>query len=490
MPNSRAVDHSSSDSQLFSVVDRSSMGPVATRDGSVVFLQEIVRQEIGSNRFQRTAQTVWMGDGLRFVLHLYVCNGNHSPIYGCDRTILVSKCNRCSTYDHPPNCSRGYIDVREGVQIESEMTRSQEIVDEDLSAICKDLQQEMVEFSGKKVLIVGGAGFLGYYLVQALVKWNRKRGSLQKIDLIVYDNFIRGVPSWLRSLDSDGHLKCKVHDITNPVPEDTGMVDFIVHAASIASPTFYRKRPIETMDANVQGLRNLLDYSLNLRSRGHEITGFLFFSTSEIYGDPDPSNIPTNEEYRGNVACVGPRACYDESKRFGETLCYNFAREENLPIKTVRPFNNYGPGLKITDRRVIPDFVRDILAGRDITILSDGSPTRTFCYITDAVTGYLKALVRGRVGEVYNIGTSNPEVSIREIAELLVELAGKEIGYQGQAIFGKSSDSNYLVDNPNRRCPDIGKAARELNFVPKMELKEGMRRSLMWYVENQEGEEL
>ena len=132
--------------------------------------------------------------------------------------------------------------------------------------------------------------------------------------------------------------------------------------------------------------------------RGRPIRGFLFFSSSEIYGDPTPDAIPTPETYRGLVSCTGPRACYDESKRYGETLCVIFAQVHGLPIRMARPFNNYGPGMKITDGRVIADFARDILDGEDITLLSDGSPTRTFCYVADAVSGYYKILVRGRRG--------------------------------------------------------------------------------------------
>ena len=145
------------------------------------------------------------------------------------------------------------------------------------------------------------------------------------------------------------------------------------------------------MDANINGLRSLLDWSLRRSaSAARPVEGFLFFSSSEIYGDPTPENIPTPETYRGNVSCTGPRACYDESKRYGETLCVNFAHQYGLPVQIARPFNNYGPGLKITDRRVIPDFARDILDGRDIVMLSDGSATRTFCYVADAVDGLLQ----------------------------------------------------------------------------------------------------
>jgi UDP-glucuronate decarboxylase len=243
------------------------------------------------------------------------------------------------------------------------------------------------------------------------------------------------------------------------------------------------------MDANVNGLRSLLDYCVERKRVGTPVSGFLFFSTSEIYGDPDPSNIPTAESYRGNVSCTGPRACYDESKRYGETLCVNFARTHGLPIRIARPFNNYGPGLKITDRRVIPDFARDVFAGRDIVMFSDGTPTRTYCYVADAIVGYYKVLMRGGDGEPYNIGTEAPEISIRELAERVVALSRELLGYRGRLIRRTSSDPDYLSDNPNRRCPRIDKARTETGYEPTMPLDEGLRRTLLWYRDNQKAED-
>ena len=197
--------------------------------------------------------------------------------------------------------------------------------------------------------------------------------------MTVYDNYIRGIPRWLTDLGGRPHFTLDSRTISrNRLPRDIDDFQFVIHAASIASPTFYRKYPIETMDANVNGLRALLEYARRQQQRGLPVEGFLFFSTSEIYGDPTPEDIPTPETYRGNVSCTGPRACYDESKRYGETLCVNFAQQYALPIKIARPFNNYGPGLKITDRRVLPDFARDIFAGRDIVLLSNGSPSGHF----------------------------------------------------------------------------------------------------------------
>ncbi len=337
---------------------------------------------------------------------------------------------------------------------------------------------------GKRLFISGCAGFLGHYLVRSVLHWNAARRAGQPIDVVACDNYIRGVPEWLRGLAQNESLTLLQHNITQPLPAEIGHFDYIVHAASIASPTFYRKYPIETMDANVHGLRLLLDRCRRQQESGHPISGFLFFSTSEIYGDPTPDQIPTPETYRGNVSCTGPRACYDESKRFGETLCVNFAQQFGLRITIARPFNNYGPGLNINDRRVLPDFARDLLADKDLVILSDGSPTRTFCYVADAIVGYYKVLVRGRSGEAYNIGSDSPEISITQLAELLARIGRDRFGYTGKVVRRVSAEKDYLVDNPQRRCPVIEKARRELGFQPRIELEEGLRRTLEWYQEH------
>jgi dTDP-glucose 4,6-dehydratase/UDP-glucuronate decarboxylase len=266
------------------------------------------------------------------------------------------------------------------------------------------------------------------------------------------------------------------HDISKGLPDSEEKFEFIVHAASIASPAFYRMFPLETMDANVYGLRTLLEYS-----RKSRISGLLFFSSSEVYGDPLPGHIPTPESYWGNVSFTGPRACYDEAKRFGETLCVNFARELDLPIKIVRPFNNYGPGMKITDRRVIADFCKSVLEGHDIEMFSDGSPTRTFCYVADAMIGYFNVLIRGKDGEAYNIGADQPEVSIANLAERIARIGRDLFDYNGRVIHQTSLEKDYLTDNPSRRCPSLAKARAEVGYRPRISLDDGLRRSLIWY---------
>jgi nucleoside-diphosphate-sugar epimerase len=358
-----------------------------------------------------------------------------------------------------------------------------DVRDRDLAYICTQARDAFLQLAGKRLLITGGAGFLGYYLVQTALHWNATEGSSNPIFVTVYDNYVRGVPAWLADLKGNRHLDLVRHDIRGPMPDGAGPFEYVVHAAGIASPIYYRRYPIQTMDANINGLRTLLAHSLD-HAEATSLQGFLFFSSSEIYGDPTPENIPTPETYRGNVSCTGPRACYDESKRYGETLCVNFAGQYGLPVKIARPFNNYGPGLKITDGRALPDLCRDVLHHRDVVLHSDGSPTRTFCYSADAVSGYIKALVHGDAGEAYNIGVERPEIAMRDLATMIVDTARDLFGYRGKVVHRPHQDADYLVDNPNRRCPVIDKARSHLGYSPQVSLADGIRRSLIWYRDN------
>lgn len=364
-----------------------------------------------------------------------------------------------------------------------------DLLNEDLSHICGNLKEEFAKMAGKRLLITGGAGFLGYYLVQAALHFNQHEGRSQPIDITVWDSFIRGAPVWLSTLEGTSHLTVDARDLIQPLPSPMPDFQWIIHAAGIASPPFYRKYPLKTIDANINGIRNLLDYSVVQADRGKPVEGFLFYSSSEIYGDPTAEWIPTPEHFRGLVSCTGPRACYDESKRFGETLCVVFAQQHGVPTKIARPFNNYGPGLKISDKRVIPDFVRDIFAGRDIVMYSDGKPTRTFCYSADSVAGYYKVLVKGRAGEPYNIGTERPEISMTALAEKIIANGRELFGYRGKLVHRPNPEADYLVDNPNRRCPDISKSRTELGYDPTILVDAGLRRAMNWYHHNREAED-
>ena len=326
---------------------------------------------------------------------------------------------------------------------------------------------------GKRLLLTGAAGFLGFNFLHFFSFLNSRRGNARPLEVVAADNFLRGRPRWISELtEADPHIELRPFDITKPWPEGEERFDFIIHGATIASPKFYRMYPLETIDANVLGLRSMLDMA---RKWGSE--SMLFFSSSEIYGDPPPDEIPTKESFRGNVASIGPRACYDESKRLGETLCYIYAEKYRVPVKIVRPFNNYGPGLRLADGRVLPDFSQDVINGSDIVLYSDGSPTRTFCYAADALMGYLLVLFSSHQGEPFNIGSDECEISMKDLAQTLLT-----VGKSPRKVVQKGhEEKHYLTDNPIRRCPDLEKSRRLLGYAPLVPLEEGLARMLTWY---------
>lgn len=342
--------------------------------------------------------------------------------------------------------------------------------------------EEREKFRGSTVLITGCAGFLGYYMMHFFAQ---EAGALGIEKVIGLDNFMLGKPGWITKLEQNKKIEIRKFDIIKDdiaaVP-GAGEADMIIHMASIASPIFYRKYPIETLDANIWGLRRLLDFYCK-----RPLKGFLFFSSSELYGNPDAAHVPTSEDYYGYVCATGPRSCYDESKRFGETMCMLFAQKYNLPLGVVRPFNNYGPGMRIGDRRVPADFAQNVMQGKDIVILSNGTPTRTFCYIADSVCGYFKILLHGTY-DYFNIGIEKPEISISQLAEIYVKAGKKVFGYGGKVDYATSDDKEYLTNNPQRRCPDISKARRVLGYNPTILVEEGVERFLQFLKESEEGE--
>lgn len=332
-------------------------------------------------------------------------------------------------------------------------------------------------FRHKTILITGCAGFLGMnfsHFFYALMDED------YDISLILCDNFMLYKPAWIDEFKKHPRIEVLHFDvIDDELSQIAGVmdVDYVIHLATIASPTYYRKFPIMTMDANVIGLRRLLDFY-----KDKELEGFLFFSSSEIYGDPPETELPMDEEYRGNVATMGPRACYDESKRYGETLCYYYSSRYNMPITIVRPFNNYGPGMPVDDKRVPADFAKCILDAEDIVILSDGSPSRTFCYVADAMRGYIKALLY-KPFNYFNIGIGGPEVTISQLAEVYAKVGFDLFGYQVGITYEVPEEECYLTHNPKRRCPDIRKAKSVLHYKPKITVEEGVKRYLEYLLE-------
>lgn len=345
------------------------------------------------------------------------------------------------------------------------------IVQKDIANIVKRIHPEIGFFEGKTILISGGAGFIGRYFLATLANLNASK-LRRRCTVISVDNYITGT----RKNRIDGEIsKNEIHiehDIAKPL-HLRRKIDYIIHAAGIASPIFYRKFPLEAIEVNTRGTKNLLELG-----RKNRVKSFLYFSSSEIYGDPDPQFIPTPETYRGNVSSIGPRACYDESKRLGEALSINYYRVYNLPAKIVRPFNIYGPGMKPEDYRVVPSFLYSAMTGKPLPVHDSGKQTRTFCYITDAIVAFFKVLLSAQNGEVYNVGNDRPEITTYQLAQVVAKLLPYKID-----INRIPYPDSYPQDVPNRRCPDLTKIRRELGYSPEVDLETGLQRLLRWYQE-------
>jgi UDP-glucuronate decarboxylase len=343
------------------------------------------------------------------------------------------------------------------------------MVQDDVKDIIDNLGEDVHRFAGKTVLLSGGAGFLGRHFIAVFRRLN-KEVLAKPCKVISADNYITGEQLVLHEGHRhDPNVVDVWADITYPLPirED---LHFIIHAAGVASPVYYMKYPLETIESAVQGTKNLLE----LARKNNDLESFLFFSSSEIYGDPDPKAVPTPETYHGYVSSVGPRACYDESKRLGETISTIYHQQFNVPTKIVRPFNVFGPGMKHNDRRVIPMFTYEALNGRALPVHGDGRQTRTFCYVTDAISGFLKTLLKGKAGEPYNIGNSNNEISMADLTKTFASIV------PGSTAKFISYPTTYPAGEPQRRCPDLTKAAKDLDYGSKVDIKAGLSRFIAW----------
>jgi UDP-glucuronate decarboxylase len=341
------------------------------------------------------------------------------------------------------------------------------LLQSDLQEIAAQLENTADRFAGQTVLITGGRGFVGRYLVETLAFLNKEVLS-KPCRVIVLDNLVTAAGrSSTRDEDFTG-CEFLAHDVIQPFHWDD-QIDLIIHAAGIASPYYYRAHPLETLEVATAGTKNLLEVAKEHRSR------LLFMSSSEIYGDPPPEHIPTGENYRGNVACVGPRACYDEGKRLGETLCYLYHDTFGVATSMARPFNLYGPGMSQLDYRVLPNIASALKVGRPFKIYGSGQQTRTYCYITDGVVGLFKTLLDGVPGEPYNIGNPEPELPVTDLVREIESVLGRKVDFN-------LSDypDTYPADEPNRRCPDIQKARLQLGYQPRVELRDGLKRFLDW----------
>lgn len=343
------------------------------------------------------------------------------------------------------------------------------IIEEDIKNIANDISDISNALSGKTMLITGGAGFLGNYFIGVLDFLNKN--VLEKpCRIISVDNFITGLQY---RIENGPYFKAIKHNVKEPLKIDEN-VDYIIHAAGIASPKFYREFKIETIDVATLGTKNMLEIA-----KDKKIKSMLFFSSSEVYGDPDPRYIPTPETYNGNVSCIGPRSNYDESKRLGETLCVAYFETYKVPVKIVRPFNIYGPGMRLDDYRVIPNFISSLLKNKPLPIYGAGNQTRTFCYISDAITGFFRVLLSDYNNEVFNVGNDDIEVSIESLAKIMIEV----FGYKGALSHSAGLNDAYFKGDPQRRCPDLTKIRTNLSYNPRIGIKSGLKRFMQWVKE-------
>lgn len=305
----------------------------------------------------------------------------------------------------------------------------------------------------KRILVSGGAGFLGSHLCDQLVAEGNQ--------VICLDNFFSGSEQNISHLLPSSNFKLVVQDVSQPLSFE---VDEIYNLACPASPLLYQQFPIETFKASILGSLNLLELA---KSTGAKI---FQASTSEVYGDPQVH--PQTESYFGNVNPIGPRACYDEGKRGAETLFFDYHRKYQVDIKVMRIFNTYGPRMSATDGRVVSNLILQALQGRDLSVFGDGTQTRSFCYVDDTIRA-IRLMMTTPMGVTGPINVGNPtECTILELAILILELTGSR---------SKLSFLPAATDDPHKRQPTVELARRELTWEPKLELKEGLLKTITYF---------
>jgi dTDP-glucose 4,6-dehydratase len=304
-----------------------------------------------------------------------------------------------------------------------------------------------------RILVTGAAGFLGSHLTDRLLDDGH--------EVIGMDNRVSGQAENLDDAFESDRFSFYDHDVTEFI-HVSGVLDAVLHLASLASPVFYRDYPIKTLKVGALGTHKTLGLA-----KKKDAT-YLFTSTSEVYGDPEVN--PQPEDYRGNVDPYGPRSCYDESKRYGESLVRAYRDKHSLDVRVARIFNTYGPRMRLDDGRVIPNFMKQALTGKDLTVYGDGKQTRSFCYVEDMIEG-LVALLESDVQKPVNIGNPD-ERTINELAEVVLEVTGSESGI---------THGDLPPQDPQVRRPDISKARSELGWEPDVGLREGLQESIKYF---------
>jgi nucleoside-diphosphate-sugar epimerase len=342
------------------------------------------------------------------------------------------------------------------------------IILEDIKEILSTPRVDWDDFSEKRVLITGASGFLPAYLVETLLLLNKTRGLNTHITALVRnrENYIKRFEQHL----DNPNLTVLVQDVSKPISLALPH-HFIIHAASQASPKYYGVDPVGTLSANVLGTMQLLELA-----RNHPVISFMYFSTGEVYGETQ--SFPTKESDYGYIDPTSVRSCYAESKRMGENMCVSWYAQYQVPTKIVRPFHTYGPGMKLDDGRVYADFVRDIIHNRPIVVRSEGTASRAFCYLADATAGFFTVLLKGENGVPYNVGNSQEEISVMDLAKLLVDLFPEKRLKVIKKHIHKTNE--YLQSPISRNCPDVSRI-NSLGWEPRTSLSSGFKRTIRSY---------
>lgn len=348
------------------------------------------------------------------------------------------------------------------------MSKRNTVISADLEQMIDECPELWNKLRGKTVMITGAAGFLAAYMVETLMYLNETQ-ALNATALAVVRNK-RKLENRFPHFRERPDLICIEQDIRDPVRLDR-KVDFIVHAASQASPKYYSLDPVGTLTANTLGTAQLLE----LASRDC-VEGFLYFSSAEVYGEA--SRVPTSESDYGYLDPLLVRSCYAESKRMGENMCVSWHHQYGVAARIVRPFHTYGPGMALDDGRVYADFVSDVVNGRGIVLKSDGLAKRAFCYLADATLGFWMVLLNGENANAYNIGNPEGVISIRDLATMVAGLyPEKNISVRFEQ---RMDTDNYLSSQIHITCPDIALAKR-LGWRPRTSLESGFRKTIESY---------
>jgi len=327
-------------------------------------------------------------------------------------------------------------------------------------------------FKNKTILVTGGNGFLASYIIKSLLSANIYYKLNLKILCLVRNKTNK--LNRLKSVKNNKSLTIVHHNLDRPLPKNIPNSNFIIHTASQASPKYYHANPVGTLLPNSIGTFHLLEYAVKCKSKK-----FLFFSSGEVYGVPLNKNKKIKEDNFGFLDPINLRSCYPESKRMGETMCIAYAKQFNLNINIVRPFHTYGPGLSLNDGRVFADFVADVVNKRKITIKGNGSEKRCFCYLSDATIGFLKILLNGVNGEVYNLANPSCEISIKNLAKLISNLFPD---LKIKIKFRKSGiKKNYLKSPVTKILPSI-KKINKIGWFPKTSLEKGFKKTINSFI--------